>query len=56
MRIYNFFHEYSMQELDLALNELSASEYRDLEEIFDNCKEMIDINELINLLKNKSSF
>lgn len=36
MRIYNFFHEYSMQELDLALNELSASEYRDLEEIFDD--------------------
>lgn len=34
MRIYNFFHEYSMQELDLALNELSASEYRDLENIF----------------------
>lgn len=36
MRIYNFFHEYSMQELDLALNELSASEYRDLENIFDD--------------------
>lgn len=36
MCIYNFFHEYSIQELDLALNELSASEYRDLENIFDD--------------------
>lgn len=49
----DFVDYYINQNYSLTLNLNKILDYfKDLEEIFDNCKEMIDINELINLLKN----
>lgn len=49
----DFVEYYINQNYSLTLNLNKILDYfKDLEEIFDNCKEMIDINELINLLKN----
>ena len=36
MRIYGFYNEYSGQEIDTALRELTASEYRQLGNIFED--------------------
>ena len=36
MRIYGFYNEYSGQEIDPALRELTASEYRQLGNIFED--------------------
>lgn len=51
---YLYFVDYYInQNYSFTLNLNKILDYfKDLEEIFDNCKEMIDINELINLLKN----
>lgn len=49
----DFVDYYINQNYSFTLNLNKILDYfKDLEEIFDNCKEMIDINELINLLKN----
>lgn len=49
----DFIDYYINQNYSFTLNLNKILDYfKDLEEIFDNCKEMIDINELINLLKN----
>lgn len=49
----DFVNYYINQNYSFTLNLNKILDYfKDLEEIFDNCKEMIDINELINLLKN----
>lgn len=49
----DFVDYYINQNYSFTLNINKILDYfKDLEEIFDNCKEMIDINELINLLKN----
>lgn len=36
MRIYGFYNEYTGQEIDTALRELTASEYRQLGNIFED--------------------
>ena len=36
MRIYGFYNEYSGHEIDTALREMTSSEYRTLENIFDD--------------------
>lgn len=49
----DFVDYYINQNYSFTLNLNKILDYfKNLEEIFDNCKEMIDINELINLLKN----
>ena len=49
----DFVDYYINQNYSFTLNLNKILDYfKDLEEIFDNCKEMININELINLLKN----
>lgn len=49
----DFVDYYINQNYSFTLNLNKILDYfKELEEIFDNCKEMIDINELINLLKN----
>ncbi|MBP3444973.1 MAG: RNA polymerase sigma factor RpoD/SigA [Bacilli bacterium] len=49
----DFVDYYINQNYSFTLNLNKILDYfKDLEEFFDNCKEMININELINLLKN----